>query len=236
MKVIPSRISVYILVNSKWPGEILTSKTLNILLEWNKILLLQTCKLSYFFQQCLPWLKIVSKCFVTLCQKLAISTADCCMESICYNTEIPAVIVCPERDYRIFLNWSSIHLSIKTQPKARNVKGVSSAPEAFTMPNRIVRTSPLKRFIFWIFIIPVVPCFYITLYQILLAFTMWKQWNMWSSMTYSTRPLVTSQAPVILVTSSGCVELYNGFYSGFLTQQYGYVQCYRTTIILHSHI
>lgn len=225
MKVIPSRISVYILVNSKWPGEILTIKKLNILLEWNKILLLQTCKLSYiFFQQCLPWLKFVSECFVILCQNLAISTADCCMESICCNTEIPAVIVCPERDYRIFLNWSSIHLSIKTQPKARNVKGVSSAPEAFTMPNRTVTTSPLKRFIFWNFIIPVVPCFYITLYQILLASTMWKQWNLWSSMIccwISTRPLVTSQAPVILVTSSGCVELCNVFYSGFLTQQYG---------------
>lgn len=157
--------------------------------------------------------KFTSKCFVILCQNPTISTTDCCMESICCNTEIPAVIVCPERDYRIFLNWSSIHLSIKTQPKARNVKRVSSAPEAFTMPKRTVRTSPLKRLIFWNFIIPVVPCFYITLYQILLASTMWKQWNMLSSVIccwISTRPLVTSQASVILVTSSGYVKLCNG--------------------------
>lgn len=139
------------------------------------------------------------------------------MESICCNTEIPAVTVCPERDYRIFLNWSSIHLSIKTQPKARNVKGVSSAPEAFTMPNRTVRTNPLKRLIFWNFIIPVVPCFYITPYQVFLASTMWKHWNMLSLMIrwISTRPLVTSQATVILVTSSGYVEWCN-FSTGHL--------------------
>lgn len=124
------------------------SKRLNILLEWNKILLPQTCKLSYIFSVIFALAKFVSKCFVILCQKPAISTGDCCMESICWNTEIPAVIVCPERDYRIFLNWSSIHLSIKIQAKARNVKGVSSAPEAFTMPDRTVRVSPLKRLIF----------------------------------------------------------------------------------------
>lgn len=92
--------------------------------------------------------KFTSKCFEILCQNPTVSTTDCSMESICCNTEIPAVIVCPERDYRIFLNWSSIHLSIKTQPKARNVKRVSSAPEAFTMPNRTVRISLLKRLIF----------------------------------------------------------------------------------------
>lgn len=191
------------------------------MLEWNKILFSKTCKLSYIFSVMFALAKFVSKCFVILCQNPAISTAVCCMESICCNTEIPAVIVCPERDYRIFLNWSSIHLSIKTQAKARNVKGVSSAPEAFTMPNRTVRTSPLKRLIFWNFIIPVVPCFYITLYQILLATTMWKQWNMWSSVTcwISTRPLVTSQAPVILVTSSGYVEWCSGFDSQYLMTQ-----------------
>lgn len=40
---------MYILVKNKWPDEIPNTKKLNIFLEWNKILFLKTCKLSYIF-------------------------------------------------------------------------------------------------------------------------------------------------------------------------------------------
>lgn len=43
--------------------------------------------------------KIIPKCFVIFCQNPVISITDYCMELICCKTEIPAVIVCPERDY-----------------------------------------------------------------------------------------------------------------------------------------
>lgn len=63
------------------------------------------------------------KCFGSFSRSPAIGSADCCMESICCNTEIPAVPVCPERDYRIFLNWSSIHLSIKIRSRRQERNG-----------------------------------------------------------------------------------------------------------------
>lgn len=63
------------------------------------------------------------KCFGSFSRSPAIGTADCCMESICRNTEIPAVPVRPERDYRIFLNWSSIHLSIKIRSQRQERSG-----------------------------------------------------------------------------------------------------------------
>lgn len=97
---------------------------LNILLEWKRDFFFSNLQIKLHFcsDDVIFFGSLYVKCFGSFCRSPAIGTADCCMESICRNTEIPAVTVCPERDYRIFLNWSSIHLSIKirTQSQERN--------------------------------------------------------------------------------------------------------------------
>lgn len=102
------------------------------------------------------------KCFGSFCRSPAIGIADCCMESICCNTEIPAVTVCPERDYRIFLNWSSIHLSIKIRSQRQERNSSIKCTWGIYNTQQDCYNQPLKRAYFWNFIIPVVPCFYIS--------------------------------------------------------------------------
>lgn len=86
------------------------------------------------------------------------------MEPIYYNTKIPAVTVCPERDYWIFLNWSSIHLSIKKKKKT----WMPAPQQLYRVHLRYLQypTGPLqlafKEAYFLDFTIPVVPCFYIS--------------------------------------------------------------------------
>jgi len=105
---------------------------------------------------------LCSKCLGSFCRSAAISTAGCCMESICCNTAIPAVTVCPERDYRIFLNWSSIHLSIKIRTKSQERNSSIKCTWGIYNTQQDRYDQPLKRAYFWNFIIPVVPCFYIS--------------------------------------------------------------------------
>lgn len=105
---------------------------------------------------------LCSKCFGSFCRSAAISTAGCCMESICCNTAIPAVTVCPERDYRIFLNWSSIHLSIKIRTKSQERNSSIKCTWGIYNTQQDRYDQPLKRAYFWNFIIPAVPCFYIS--------------------------------------------------------------------------
>lgn len=100
------------------------------------------------------------KCLGSFCRSPAIGIADCCMESICCNTEIPAVTVCPERDYRIFLNWSSIHLSIKIRSQGQEHNSSIKCTWGIYNTQQDCYNQPLKRAYFWNFIIPVVPCFY----------------------------------------------------------------------------
>lgn len=102
------------------------------------------------------------KCFGSFCWSPAIGIADCCMESICRNTEIPAVTVRPERDYRIFLNWSSIHLSIKMRSQRQERNSSIKCTWGIYNTQQDCYNQPLKRAYFWNFIIPVVPCFYIS--------------------------------------------------------------------------
>lgn len=102
------------------------------------------CNNVVFFGQ-IDW-----KCF-GIHQNTAIIITDCRMEPIYYNTKIPAVTVCPERDYWIFLNWSSIHLSIKKKKKRPECQHHSSCIECTwgvynTQQDRY--SSLLKRLIF----------------------------------------------------------------------------------------
>lgn len=88
---------------------------------------------------------------------------DCCMESIYCNTKIPAVTVRPERDYWIFLNWSSIHLSIKKRVTQTPGTKVQCQVHLKHLRSPIEPLQPyFKRAYFWNFIIPVIPCFYIS--------------------------------------------------------------------------
>lgn len=82
------------------------------------------------------------------------------MESICCNAEIPAVTVCPERDYRIFLNWSSVHLSIKIRSQRQEPNSSIKCTWGIYNTQQGCYNQPLKRAYFWNFIIPAVPCFY----------------------------------------------------------------------------
>lgn len=145
-----------------------TSKILNILLEWNGDFLFYfifsnlQIKLHFCSDDVIFFGSLYLKCFGSFCRSPAIGIADCCMESICCNTEIPAVTVCPERDYRIFLNWSSIHLSIKIRSKRQERNSSIKCTWGIYNTQQDCYNQPLKRAYFWNFIIPVVPCFYIS--------------------------------------------------------------------------
>lgn len=152
----------YILMKNKWPDEILTSKMLNILLEWDGDFFFPNVQIKLHFcsDDAIFFGSLYFKCFGSFCRSPAIGIADCCMESICRNTEIPAVTVCPERDYRIFLNWSSIHLSIKIRSQGQERNSSIKCTWGIYNTQQDCYKQPFKRAYFWNFIIPVVPCLY----------------------------------------------------------------------------
>lgn len=139
-------------------------------------------------------------------QKPVRSISDCCMESICCSTEIPAVTVCPERDYRIFLNWTSIHLSIKTISKSQERNGSIKCTWGIYNTPQNCYNQPLKSLLFEISLFQL---FLASIYHTVSDF-FWLLLRGNSDMLnavihswISTRSLVTSQAPVTIVTSSG---------------------------------
>lgn len=135
---------------------------LNILLEWDGDFFSPNVQIKLHFcsDDAIFFGSLNLKCFGSFCRSPAIGIADCCMESICCNTEIPAVTVCPERDYRIFLNWSSIHLSIKIRSQGQERNSSIKCTWGIYNTQQNCYNQPLKRAYFWNFIIPVVPCFY----------------------------------------------------------------------------